>query len=404
MKSLNMISSTGRIPPIAAPTAAAVIPCSAIAVSRTRSAPNSANSPWVTLNTPPGAPISYPIRKTRSSSLIASRRADRMASAKLTVRDSLVVSTDVDKFLDLLGIRKRTFASKLKSGLNFGCTCGSYVLDLRVLDPAKLEIANGSLQRIALPPELNLLPRSVRHRRSIANVMSREPIRLELQKRRTMAITGPCHGACRRVANLADVHAVNTSRGYPHRFRPSTQSRSRGDTPRRRVLTVLIVLTCKHERQRPQRGHVHRFIRDALVDRTVPTESCNHTPFTLHFARQRHPTGEADTGSDNPHGADIAMSNIGEVHCPAASPTHAICLAQHLGHQRVHTRALRDAVTMAPMGGDDVVILFQGATHARSHCFLPDREMSEARHLAAPVDLPHRVLEPADRGHLRERS
>lgn len=49
VKSLYMYSTTGRIPVIAAPTAAPVNPCSLIGVWITRSAPKIGDSPSVTL-------------------------------------------------------------------------------------------------------------------------------------------------------------------------------------------------------------------------------------------------------------------------------------------------------------------------------------------------------------------
>ena len=53
MKSMNCISTTGRMPISAAPTAAPTIADSEIGVSITRSAPNFSSIPSVTLNAPP---------------------------------------------------------------------------------------------------------------------------------------------------------------------------------------------------------------------------------------------------------------------------------------------------------------------------------------------------------------
>ncbi len=50
---MNCISATGRIPIMAAPTAAPTMAVSAIGVSMTRSSPNSAMRPSVTLKAPP---------------------------------------------------------------------------------------------------------------------------------------------------------------------------------------------------------------------------------------------------------------------------------------------------------------------------------------------------------------
>ena len=53
-KSPNMMSTTGRMPVIAAPSPSPVIPASEIGESMTRSGPNSSTSPARTLNGVPG--------------------------------------------------------------------------------------------------------------------------------------------------------------------------------------------------------------------------------------------------------------------------------------------------------------------------------------------------------------
>ena len=60
MKSAHMISTTGRMPSIAAPIAEPRIALSEIGVSKTRSAPNSVCSPRVQPKMPPGKPTSSP--------------------------------------------------------------------------------------------------------------------------------------------------------------------------------------------------------------------------------------------------------------------------------------------------------------------------------------------------------
>ena len=78
MKSMNMISSTGRRPDWAAPIATPVIAASLIGVLRTRSVPNSSASPAVAVYGPPSA-TSSPITITRSSARIARAVASLIA-------------------------------------------------------------------------------------------------------------------------------------------------------------------------------------------------------------------------------------------------------------------------------------------------------------------------------------
>src|SRR5687767_10280301 len=79
----------GRIPVIAAPTAAPMIAVSEIGVSMTRSCPKSSESPSVTVNPPPNppeTPTSSPRMNTEESLLIAKRMASRSASTMVILR------------------------------------------------------------------------------------------------------------------------------------------------------------------------------------------------------------------------------------------------------------------------------------------------------------------------------
>ena len=75
-----MISTTGRIPCIAAPIPVPTIAISEIGVLRTRSGPNSASMPCVTPIEPPISAMSSPMTKTSSSARMALVSASRTAS------------------------------------------------------------------------------------------------------------------------------------------------------------------------------------------------------------------------------------------------------------------------------------------------------------------------------------
>ncbi len=76
-----MISATGLMPVIAAPTATPMMADSEMGVSRTLSSPNSSARPFVTLKAPfQYRPTSSPIRNMLLSLAISSRKASRRAS------------------------------------------------------------------------------------------------------------------------------------------------------------------------------------------------------------------------------------------------------------------------------------------------------------------------------------
>ncbi len=80
-RSPNMISATGLMPVIAAPTATPIMADSEMGVSRTLSSPNSSARPFVTLKAPcQYLPTSSPIMNTELSLAISSCNASRSAS------------------------------------------------------------------------------------------------------------------------------------------------------------------------------------------------------------------------------------------------------------------------------------------------------------------------------------
>src|SRR5215217_4136518 len=81
-KSPNMMSTTGRMPVIEAPSPSPVIPASEIGESITRSAPNSSTSPESTLNGVPASATSSPITKTVGSRRNSSASASFTACAR----------------------------------------------------------------------------------------------------------------------------------------------------------------------------------------------------------------------------------------------------------------------------------------------------------------------------------
>src|SRR5215472_8705984 len=83
-KSENMISTTGRIPCVAAPTAHPTSAFSEIGESRIRSGPNLSSRPSVVVNSPPSLPTSSPMTTTHSSAVSSASSALRTASAYLS--------------------------------------------------------------------------------------------------------------------------------------------------------------------------------------------------------------------------------------------------------------------------------------------------------------------------------
>src|SRR5271154_5355138 len=101
-----MISITGRIPVIAAPTPTPVKPASEMGVSITRETPNSCTRPDNTLNGVPASATSSPRIHTRESRRISSANASFTACAKVNSRCEVSGIHVLCHFVDG-GIRRR---------------------------------------------------------------------------------------------------------------------------------------------------------------------------------------------------------------------------------------------------------------------------------------------------------
>src|SRR6266568_3821126 len=97
-----MMSTTGRIPVIAAPTPSPVMPASEIGESSTRSGPNSSTRPESTLNGVPASATSSPTMNTAGSRASSSRRAALIACANvISSATSADGALDIDVLRDL---------------------------------------------------------------------------------------------------------------------------------------------------------------------------------------------------------------------------------------------------------------------------------------------------------------
>src|SRR5712692_5570869 len=186
MKSPKMMSTTGRSPVIAAPTARPVKPASEIGVSITRSVPNSSTSPDKTLNGVPASATSSPRMHTCESRRISSASASRTASAKVSSRGA---ASGIDVLLHFLRARIRRGDCELDGLFHLGLDLGLDALEERGVDGVLprhpfSEIFN----RIALGhPKLFFLLRTVIFPVDVADVMPAVAVGVAQQESRALA-------------------------------------------------------------------------------------------------------------------------------------------------------------------------------------------------------------------------
>src|SRR5437899_2337844 len=169
------MSTTGRRPVIAAPTATPVKPASEIGVSTTRSVPNSSTSPDSTLNGVPAWATSSPKMQTRESRRISSASASRTACAKVSSRWP---ASGIDVLLHFLGTGVGSRQGKLDGRLDLGSDFGLNTIQERRIGEVLFHQPIGqNFDRIALSfPVLLLLLRAVVFTIDVADVMTGVPI------------------------------------------------------------------------------------------------------------------------------------------------------------------------------------------------------------------------------------
>src|SRR6266536_1936945 len=392
-KSPNMMSTTGRMPVIAAPTPRPVIPASEIGESSTRCDPSSSTRPASTLNGVPASATSSPLTNTVSS------RRSSSASASFTACEKLsVLGKDVLRHLARVG--ERRLQRERQAGLDLG-SC--FVLEpLEVCGRGELLLLQPRAQqreRVAgAPPQLLLVLRAVVGAVDVAHVVAVVAVGVAEQEGRARAAP-PAPDELRGLrVDGAGILPVDLARLDPERPRPGE------DVARRRleivrVLVVEVVLADVDDRELPERGHVHDLVEDPLAERALAEEADRDLVGAAALRRERGAGGDAGRAADDRVRAEVAVLVVGDVHRAALAAAVAGLLAEQLREHPPHVGALGEAVPVASVRRGDPVLATKRGADADGDRLLADVEMREAGHLRAAVELVRLLLEQADERH-----
>src|SRR5947207_11866309 len=182
-KSPNMMSTTGRMPAMAAPTANPVNPASEIGVSTTRSLPNSSTRPFTTLKGVPASATSSPKSTTLGSRRISSLSASRIASPKESSRPAATVS-GIDILVNAPRVGIGRVLRELDGGIHFS---GHFPLDAiqHRLIRQTFRHKPCLVQRYGIAvrhPTLLFVFRPVVFARDVADMVAAKPVRVQQQK------------------------------------------------------------------------------------------------------------------------------------------------------------------------------------------------------------------------------
>src|SRR3989442_4484921 len=261
MKSPNMMSTTGRRPVIAAPTARPVKPASEIGVSITRSVPNSSTSPDRSLNGVPASATSSPKMQTLASRRISSASASRTACAKVSSR---WLASGINVLLHFFWTRIGSCQGKLDGCFDLGSDFRVNAIQEGGIGEVLFREPGGkNLDRIALGlPVLLLLLRAVVFAIDVADVMAAVSIGIATEERGTLSLPRTLHeplGGGMHGPHVLSIHALRLH---------SESDRAGRDIARRGlgvvgVLGVEIVLANVEHWQLPELRSIHYLVEQA---------------------------------------------------------------------------------------------------------------------------------------------
>src|SRR5919108_3642522 len=211
MKSANWISATGSRPCRAMPMATPTIEDSARGVSMTRCSPNSWRKSAVTRKTPPRAPTSSPMTRTRSSPFISSHRVSWRVWTMFFSATSALLGEDVPKRRLRIGVRR---LPRLVDGpVDLRLELLPEGLHAVVVGEAHLlQVAAEHHQGILLAGLLDLLPGPVGPVVVVRRVRV-EAVGLALDQRGPVTGPGAVHGVLHRLVAGQHVAAVHLHTG-----------------------------------------------------------------------------------------------------------------------------------------------------------------------------------------------
>ncbi len=140
-------------------------------------------------------------------------------------------------------------------------------------------------------------------------------------------------------------------------------------------------------------------MKRAFVGRAVAEEDHAHAVLLLRLDAHADPDGDGQAAGDDAVRAEVATFDVGDVHRPPAPMAIAVFLAEEFREHARGIPALGDAVAVAAMRREDVIVGAQGQDRSDGARLLADRQVHRAVNKAARVARLRNLLELAYQMH-----
>ena len=237
----------------------------------------------------------------------------------------------------------------------------------------------------------------------VVRVVAGEPAGGGDDQRRAFAGARTCGRLGHRLADGAEIAAIDRDAGESVDRRPILERPGREHRLGRRVLGVPVVLADEHDRQAEDRGEAHRFVHRTLVEGAVAERGQCDAAGAVVAGRQRGPGADRRAGPDDAVLAQEPVVGIGEEPGAAPAAVDAGRATHELAEQRLQRDPAGDRPVVPAVGGIDRVGGAQRRVRADGDRLLTVRQVQRAHDHAAVAQLRCVVLELPDRHHRAER-
>src|SRR5271170_2595116 len=327
----------GRVPAIAAPTAAPTKPASDMGVLRTRTGPNLSMRPLVAPNAL--RITSSPITKVSGSRSISSTSAELIAWMKLIcgIVAASLVGVDVVGYFGDIG--QLALAREFDRILEFG---GGFLIDAIEFGLVDLPAAD---EKLLIPddgafelPGLDFRGRTIRalaEERCLAHHVPFPAVGFAFEERGTLAGARACDRLAGEAENFHHIVTVDDETGDVVALRALRDIADRGHRLHRREFAVTVVLAYEDHRQFPHRGEVERFVEGAFIGCAVAEEARSHVVLAGNHRGERRAGRNRQAAADDAVGAENAERVVDDMHRAALAFAVAGAFAVELRHHAV---------------------------------------------------------------------
>src|SRR3990172_7173441 len=355
---------------MAEPIAAPIMTDSEIGVSLTLFSPKWSKKPRVTAYVPPHTPTSSTKMNTRSSRSISSQSACEMASRIVMIGMWSAHLFDVDVAEQDFGRGVGALFGEPDRLLDFARGLIRRLLQfglgrVLVLDQILVENANG----IVLLPLGDFFVGAIAL--GISHRMPSITISHGLEQEGAIG-SHMLEGRLRRLPYLNDVHPIHPSVGHPVSVGLLADLRHGRGALDGSAHAVLVVLTNPQDRELPDHGQVHGFVKITDVRRTVSEQAdCGGRGLVV-FVGQSQPGCQREVGPDDGVPAPEVEADIGHVHRAAFPFRAARGFAEKLGEAGLGLHPRGDGDAVIPIGRDHAILWATSRDYTTSYGFLAD--------------------------------